>query len=69
MNMEMTINTSSFTDYLHLHKKSSRNHGTIMKRLRAKRKNAIVKFNKWFEKEHDYCLPIKKISEVSLKYK
>ncbi|KAL5244805.1 hypothetical protein ACI65C_012215 [Semiaphis heraclei] len=67
MNMEMTINTSSFTDYLHLHKKSSRNHGTIMKRLRAKRKNAIVKFNKWFEKEHDYCLPIKKISEYDQK--
>ncbi|XP_022177506.1 uncharacterized protein LOC111038632 [Myzus persicae] len=61
--MELTINTSSFTDYLHMHKKSSRNRGSVMKRLRAKRKNAILVFNKWFEKEHDYCLPIKKRSE------
>lgn len=67
--MELTINTSRFTDYLHLHKKSSRNRGSIMKRLRAKRKNAIIGFNKWFEKEHDYCLPIKKRSDVSLKLK
>ncbi|XP_008187590.1 uncharacterized protein LOC100164814 isoform X2 [Acyrthosiphon pisum] len=63
--MELTINTSRFTDYLHLHKKSNRNRGSIMKRLRAKRKNAILGFNKWFEKEHDYCLPIKKRSDKS----
>lgn len=69
INMELTINTSSFTDYLHMHKKSNRNRGSIMKRLRAKRKNAILRFNKWFEKEHDYCLPIKRISQVSLKLK
>ncbi|CAI6347770.1 unnamed protein product [Macrosiphum euphorbiae] len=65
--MELTINTSRFTDYLHLHKKSSRNRGSIMKRLRAKRKNAIIGFNKWFEKEHDYCLPIKKRSDYDQK--
>lgn len=33
---------------------------------RMKRSNTIFYFNKWFEKEHDYCLPIKKNSEVSL---
>lgn len=67
--MELTINTSSFIDYLHLNKKSNRNRGSIMKRLRAKRKNTLIGFNKWFEKEHDYCLPMKKRIEVSLKYK
>jgi len=67
--MELTINTSSFTDYLHMHKKSNRNRGSITKRLRAKGKNTFLGFKEWFEKEHDYCLPIKKRSEVSLKYK
>lgn len=61
------MNTSSFTDYLHMHKKSNRNRGSITKRLRAKSKNALLAFNEWFEKEHDYCLPIKKRSEYDLK--
>ncbi|XP_025196411.1 uncharacterized protein LOC112595425 [Melanaphis sacchari] len=65
--MELTINASSFTDYLHIHKKSNRNRGTIMKRLRAKSKNTFLGFNEWFEKEHDYCLPIKKRSEYDHK--
>lgn len=69
ISMELTINTNSFTDYLHMHKKSNRNRGSITKRLRAKSKNTLLAFNEWFEKEHDYCLPIKKRSEVSLKYK
>jgi len=65
--MELTINTSSFTNYLHMHNKLNKNRRSIMQRLRAKRKNSYLGFKKWFEKEHDYCLPIKKRSEVSLK--
>ncbi|XP_060854201.1 uncharacterized protein LOC132932032 [Rhopalosiphum padi] len=61
--MELTINTGSFTDYLHMHKKSNKNRRSITKRLIAKSKNTFLGFNEWFEKEHDYCLPINKRNE------
>ncbi|XP_026823110.1 uncharacterized protein LOC113561091 isoform X2 [Rhopalosiphum maidis] len=66
--MELTINTGSYTDYLHVHKKSNRNRRSITKRLRTKSKNTFLGFNEWFEKEHDYCLPINKRNEYDQKY-
>lgn len=65
--MELTINTNSltFTDYLNLPKKLKKKNSLIMKRLRVKRSSRLLSFKKWFEKEHDYCLPIKENSPVS----
>ncbi|VVC44055.1 Acyl-CoA N-acyltransferase,GNAT domain [Cinara cedri] len=61
--MELALNSNSFklTDYLYKHEKSKR---PMMKRLvkRVKCSNKMLYFNKWFEKEHDYCLPIQKIN-------
>lgn len=58
------MNTSSFNynDYFQKHEKLN-----INNRLSNKRKNTILNFNKWFEKEHDYCLPVEKKIKVSLK--
>jgi len=66
--MVSTVNKSGyqFTDYQHTHEKLNRNSGSIIKRLRKNRKNKFFIFNKWFEKEHDYCLPVKRINKVSL---
>lgn len=67
--MEVTINKSRFqyTDYLHAHSNTKINSGSVMNPFRAKRNKQILRFNKWFQKEHDYCLPIKKQNAVSLK--
>lgn len=65
--MELAINTNSyeFSDFLNLQEKPvNRKSGLIMKRLGVKRKNKLFLFNKWFEKEHDYCLPINNRSKV-----
>lgn len=57
--MELTMNSRSFnfSDYSHESEKSNKNSDLIMKRLRVKHKHTF--FKKWFEKEHDYCLPTK----------
>jgi hypothetical protein len=67
--MELTINKSSseFNDYLHSHNSTKRNSGSAVKRLQVKRNKRFLGFNKWFRKEHDYCLPIKKQNVVNLK--
>jgi len=67
--MVSTVNKSGFqfTDFQHANKKVNRNSGSIIKHLRKNQKNKLLTFNKWFEKEHDYCLPVKRISKVSLK--
>lgn len=68
--MELAINTNSFefSDFLNLQEKPiNRKSGLIMKRLQVKRKKKLFLFNKWFEMEHDYCLPINKRSKVGLR--
>lgn len=64
--MKLTINTNSFTlsDLMNFHEKPRKKGCLKMKRLRDKRNNKL--FNKWFKKEHDYCLPINKIKKVGL---
>lgn len=64
VDMELTMNTSSFNyiDYSQKHEILN-----INNRLLMKRKNKILNFNKWFEQEHDYCLPVKKKIKVSLR--
>lgn len=62
--MELT-SSFKFIDYLSMQEKFKRNNSLVMKRLRLKRRNQFIYFNKLFEKEHDYCLPIKNKSNVS----
>lgn len=66
--MKVSIDSNSFecTDYLHVDDVSNSNNSLIMKRMRVKRRNKFLRFKKWFEKEHDYCLPIKSICKVSI---
>lgn len=59
-------NGFSVTNYQHTHKNLNGNSGPIVKRLQNNRKIKYSIFNKWFEKEHDYCLPIKRMSNVSV---
>lgn len=65
--MELTINNSSykFTDYLHVHNDTKRNSDSAMKPVRVKHNKQFLSFNKWFQKEHDYCLPNKEQNAVS----
>lgn len=65
--MEVTINKSSceLNDHLHLHNNTKKNSGSVVKCVQVKRNKRFLRFNKWFQKEHDYCLPIKKENTVS----
>lgn len=67
--MELTLNSNNFklTDYINIQDKPKRRSQPTMKRYvkKVKHSNTILYFNKWFEKEHDYCLPIKNINKVS----
>lgn len=67
--MELAINTNcyTFSDFLNLQEKPiKRKSDLTMKRLQVKRKKKLFLFNKWFEKEHDYCLPINNRNKVGL---
>lgn len=66
--MKVFFNSSSFecTDYLCVNELSNSYSSLIMKRMRVKRKNKFLRFKKWFEKEHDYCLPIINSCKVSI---
>lgn len=63
--MKLIITTNSFKcmDYSHIYVKTIKSSDLIMKRLQGKHKNKL--FKEWFEKEHDYCLPIKNVNKVS----
>lgn len=65
--MELSLNTSNFkfTDYSRIRDQLNRNVGPSIKRLQVRRNKQFLSFNKWFSKEHDYCLPVKPKNNVS----